>query len=53
MQVLLNRTKNKLGDLFSGAKDGITSLGGRFKEGAGMVFSPLSAFSKYEKPIKS
>jgi hypothetical protein len=48
---LLNRTKNKLGDLFSGAKDGITSLGGRFKEGAGMVFSPLSALASTRNPL--
>jgi hypothetical protein len=48
---LLNRTKNKLGDLFSGAKDGITSLGGRIKEGAGMVFSPLSYLASMRNPL--
>ena len=48
---LMNKTKNKLGDLFSGAKDGITSLGGRFKEGAGMVFSPLSALASMRNPL--
>jgi hypothetical protein len=48
---LMNKTKNKLGDLFSSAKDGITSLGGRFKEGAGMVFSPLSALASMRNPL--
>ena len=42
---ILTNLKNDIGSLFSSAKDGITSLGGKFKEGAGMVFSPLSALA--------
>ena len=41
----------KLSDLFSSAKEGITSVGQKFKEGAGMVFSPLSAIMSMRNPL--
>jgi len=44
---LVNRTKN----MFSNVKDGITSVGQRFKEGAGMVFSPLTALASMTNPL--
>jgi hypothetical protein len=48
---ILTNLKNDIGSLFSSAKDGITSLGGKFKEGAGMVFSPLSALASMRNPL--
>ena len=47
----LQKSKDKLGNFFSGAKEGITSLGGKFKEGAGMVFSPLTALASMRNPL--
>jgi hypothetical protein len=44
---LVNRTKN----MFSNVKDGITSVGQRFKEGANMVFSPFSLFANLTNPL--
>jgi hypothetical protein len=46
---LFNKTKN----MFSNFKDGITSidLPGKFKEGAGMVFSPLTALASMRNPL--
>jgi hypothetical protein len=46
---LFNKTKN----MFSNVKDGITSidLPGKFKEGAGMVFSPLTALASMRNPL--
>jgi len=41
----------KTTDKFSNLKDGITSVGQRFKEGAGMVFSPLSALANMRNPL--
>jgi hypothetical protein len=41
----------KTTDKFSNLKDGITSVGQRFKEGAGMVFSPLSAIANMRNPL--
>ncbi len=44
---LFNKTKN----MFSNVKDGIVNVGQRFKEGAGMVFSPLTALASMRNPL--
>ena len=41
----------KTTDKFSNLKDGITSVGQRFKEGANMVFSPISALANMRNPL--
>ena len=48
---LMNKTKNKLGDLFSGAKDGIVNTGQRFKEGASKVPSLLIQAANFRNPL--
>jgi len=48
---LANRTKNKLGDIFSGAKRGMKNLGGKFKEGAGIIMGPVSALASMRNPL--
>jgi len=44
---LFNKTKN----MFSNVKDGIVNVGQRFKEGAGMIFSPLTALASMRNPL--
>jgi hypothetical protein len=44
---LFNKTKN----IFSNIKDGIVNVGQRFKEGAGMIFSPLTALASMRNPL--
>ena len=47
-------TRNRLQiitDKFSNLKDGITSVGQKFKEGAGMIFSPISALASIRNPL--
>ncbi len=48
---LLNKTKNKLTDLFSGAKEGIMNTGQKFKEGAGIIMGPVSALASFRNPL--
>ena len=48
---LVNRTKSKLGDFFTGAKEGITSLGGKVKKGGQLVLGPLSYIASMRNPL--
>ena len=48
---ILTNIKNDIGSLFSSAKDGITSLGGRFKEGASKFPSLIVQAANFRNPL--
>jgi len=48
---LMNKTKNKFGELFTGAKEGIMNTGQRFKEGASKVPSLFVQAANYRNPL--
>mgnify|MGYP000713456890 CR=1 FL=1 len=50
-QSLVNKTKNKFGELFTGAKEGIMNTGQRFKEGASKVPSLFVQAANYRNPM--
>ena len=47
----LEKTGDKLGDVFTGAKEGIPSLAGKIKKGGEMLFGPLSMIASMRNPL--